>query len=166
MVIITEVLATWLKGQTMSIKKILLIAGLSALFAGCSTVGEYGESGPVPTTSPTRAGMNYLLGRGVQQSDTRAFEYFSQGANADDAFAQNELAYMYAAGKGTSRDYARALFWYKKAAEHGLASAQFNLGLMYLKGLGTKPDRQQAQQWFQKSANHGFEPARQALARL
>ncbi len=149
----------------MSIQKLILIIGLSFLFAGCSTGGYYSDN-MAGGGGPAKMGMRYLLGRGVPQNDTKAFYYFNQAANNDDPFAQNEVAYLYAAGKGTSRNYERALFWYEKAANHGLASAQYNLGLMYLHGIGTAPNKEVAMQWFQKSAARGFEPARLALGQV
>lgn len=144
----------------MSIKQLLVLVGLCVLFSGCSTIGDLSGLNHETTTDK---GMRYLLGRGVTQSDSKAFAYFTRAANEGDVFAQNELGYLYAAGKGTPRNYQQALFWYQKAANHGLASAQYNLGLMYLHGLGTVPNKELAQQWFQKAAAHGFEPARQAL---
>ena len=146
----------------MSIKKLLLLVGLCVLFAGCST-GRYSGDGFLRSDTTTDKGVRYLLGRGVRQDNAKAFYYFSQAANDDDPFAENELAYMYAAGKGTPRHYGKALAWYTKAANHGLASAQYNLGLMYAHGLGTPSNKAVAIEWFQKSAARGFEPARQAL---
>lgn len=147
----------------MLIRKLLLLIGLSLLFTGCTTTKFYGNGSAYGDSSPKSTGVRYLLGRGVEQNNQKAFYYFSKAADQGDVFAQNELAYMYAAGKGTSRNYAKSLSWYKKAAEHGLASAQYNLGLMYLHGLGTAPNKALAKSWFQKSAAHGFEPARIAL---
>jgi TPR repeat protein len=145
----------------MLIRKIILMVGLCVLFTGCST-GMYGDIPGRPKTTADM-GVRYLLGRGVPQSDERAFYYFSKAAGEGDLFAQNELAYMYAAGKGTSRNYSKALELYQKAAHQGLASAQYNLGLMYENGLGTTPNKALAREWYQKSAEHGFEPAKQAL---
>lgn len=150
----------------MSIKRMLLLVGLSVLFAGCSTSKFYGSNSTAYADSSAKSmGVRYLLGRGVEQSNEKAFYYFNKAAEEGDPFAQNELAYMYAAGKGTSRNYAKALSWYEKAALQGLASAQYNVGLFYLHGLGVRADKKQAREWFQKSAAHGFEPARLALSR-
>lgn len=113
----------------------------------------------------TQKGISYLMGRGVQQNDEKAFYYFSQAANANDVTAQNEVAYMYAAGKGTPQDYKAAFDWYQKAAEKGLASAQYNLGMLYQYGLGTDKNMKLANEWYQKSAASGFEPAKLALGR-
>lgn len=149
--------------EKISIKKMILLAGLSLLFAGCSTA-RYSDHN-IPTSSgPADMGKRYLLGRGVPQDNEKAFANFKRAADNDDPLAQNELAYLYAAGKGTPQDNAKAFYWYQQAAEHGLASAQYNLGIMYLHGLGTKPNRELAQQWFKKSAVLGFEPAKQAIA--
>lgn len=148
------------------LKKCLLLMGLCVLFTACSTARQ-GDSSNLahPTGGPADLGVQYLLGRGVPQSDEKAFHYFSIAAENGDVFAANELGYLYAAGKGTSVDYAKALSFYQQAAEHGLASAQYNLGLMYATGMGTPPDRALARQWFQKAAARGFEPAKQALVR-
>jgi TPR repeat protein len=149
----------------MSIKKIIILIGLSVLFAGCSTGSYYGSNWMGTSADNSKMGQRYLFGQGAMQNDQKAFYYFSKAAKEDNAFAQNELAYMYAAGKGTPRDNGKAFYWYKKAAGHGLASAQYNLGILYYYGVGTAEDKTLAQKWFQKSAAHGFVPAKQRLAR-
>lgn len=147
----------------MFIKRLVLLAGLCVLFTGCSTGGYYGDFSHDTTT---RKGVRYLLGRGVSQSNEKAFYYFSKAAKEEnDAFAQNEIAFMYIAGKGTNRDPKKALFWYQKAAQRGLASAQYNLGLMYIYGKGTSSNRSFGMTWIKKSADNGFAPARQFLGR-
>ncbi len=150
----------------MSIKKLLLLAGLCVLFAGCSTGRYYGGDWMGGEADDTKMGVRYLLGRGAMQNDRKAFEHFYKAAHEDDSFAQNEVAYLYAAGKGTARNNEKAFYWYQKAAKHGLASAQYNLGLMYWYGLGTTENKTQAMKWFKKSAAHGFLPAQQRLAGL
>ena len=148
----------------MSITKILGILGLSVLLAACSTNNYVASNSKAyRDNSPRNMGVRYLLGRGVQQNDEKAFYYFNKAAGEGDVLAQNELAYLYAAGKGTPRNNALAFRWYKKAAAHGLASAQYNLGLMYLHGVGTEKNKTLAMEWFKKSADHGFAPARSAL---
>ncbi len=147
----------------MSIKKLILLVGLCALFAGCSTGGYYAS---FAGEGNAKLGSRYLLGRGVPQNNKQAFYYFSKAAHDGDPFAQNELAYMYAAGKGTPPNNVQAFKWYQKAAAHGLASAEYNLGLMYLHGIGTKPNKVLAKQWIRKSAALGFEPAVKTLAQL
>lgn len=145
----------------MSIKRLIVLIGLCGLFAGCST-GRYDMMGG----TSANMGVRYLLGRGVPQSDTKAFAYFRSQARSDDPFAENEVAYMYAAGKGTPRDYTKAFEWYQKAAEHGLESAQYNLSLLYYYGLGTPKNKTLAMHWLQKAAADGFEPAQDRLAKM
>jgi uncharacterized protein len=145
----------------MSIHKVFLLVGLSMLFVGCSTSKYYDpQSVALRDNSPKNMGVRYLLGRGVQQDDQKAFYYFSKAANQGDALAQNELAYLYASGKGTPPNNVLALKWYQQAADQGLASAQYNLGWMYLHGIGTAPNKALGKQWIKKSADHGFIPAR------
>lgn len=149
----------------MSIKKLLLLVGLSVLFTGCSTNNYLAQNSAAwSDNSPRNMGVRYLLGRGVEQDDKKAFKYFNQAALQGDALAQNEIAYMYAAGKGTVRNNALAFTWYQKAAQQNLTSAQYNLGLMYLRGIGTAQNKEMAREWFKKSASSGFEPARMALS--
>lgn len=150
-------------------KIIVLGVVVGLLLASCSTTQSYGsaqESAIEKTMTAADKGKRYLLGQGVVQSDTQAFYYFKQAADRDDdAFAQSELAYMYASGKGTEQNSEKAFYYYKKAAESGLAGAQYNLGLLYLHGIGTERNHAEALQWFQKAAAHGFEPAKIALSR-
>jgi uncharacterized protein len=146
-------------------KQFMMLIGWALLLVGCSTayLGE-GESLPAGgQASAQERGVRYLLGRGVPQNDAKAFYYFSQAAEEDHPFAQNELAYLYATGRGTSQNYTQAIKWYQKAADSGLASAQYNLGLLYMHGAGTAPNRALAYSLFRQSATHGFEPARLAL---
>jgi TPR repeat protein len=147
----------------MSIKKILMVTGLSVLLVACST-GRLGGYASNQGETATDMGVKHLLGRGVPRNDAKAFYYFSQAAQDDDPFAQNELAYMYAAGKGTKRDYGKAFTYYQLAAEHHLASAQYNLGLLYWNGLGVGQNKIVAREWFQRSASQGFLPAKKMLA--
>jgi len=147
----------------MSISKIITLVGLSVLLAACSTARIGTNKNFAANDTTVDKGVRYLLGRGVPQSDAKAFYYFNRAAKEGDPFAENELAYMYAAGRGTVQDYQKALHYYRLAANHGLASAQYNLALMYLRGLGTPPDKEAAFALFGKSAASGFEPARKTL---
>lgn len=148
----------------MSIRYIFVVVGLSVLFSACSTP-KFPETNTTGN-STTDLGARYLTGRGVAQDDNKAFYYFNQAAQANDPFAQNEVAYMYAAGKGVARDLHKAFLYYEKAANHGLASAQYSLGLMYRHGLGTTKNKALAHQWFKRSAGNGFMPAIKALQKM
>lgn len=151
----------------MNIYKLIVLCVFCWGLSGCAGEHYAGNSDYYARTmqseSPTEKGTRYLLGRGVPQSDTKAFEYFLIAADQDDPQAQNEVAYMYAAGKGTPRDYVNAFEYYQKAANQGMPSAEYNLGLLYEHGLGTAKNTAIACQFFQKAAQRGFEPARQRL---
>ena len=142
-------------------KKIMIVAGLSILLSACSTGRMNSVNDHYVQGTPEQMGTRYLLGRGVQQDDSKAFYYFNQADN--EPAAQNELGYLYATGKGTEQNYKKAFYYYKKAAEHGIASAQYSVGLFYLRGLGTEQNQTLALEWFKKSADQGFEPAQHAL---
>lgn len=156
----------------MCIKKCLLLLGILIFVSGCSTNASYEYPSnnhhylaANQNENPTKTGIRYLLGRGVPQSDTQAFEYLLTAAKNDDPFAENEVAFLYASGKGTMQDDKKAFEYYQQAANHGLSSAQYNLGVMYANGLGTPINKTLAQEWFQKSAARGFEPAKLALSK-
>jgi|GEM_PF-1804596 TPR repeat protein len=149
----------------MSVKKLIWVLGLSVLLAACSTNNYLAANSPAWRDNSARnMGVRHLLGRGVEQNDVKAFNYFTKAATQGDVLAQNELAYLYAAGRGTPRNNKLAFEWYKKAASSGLSSAQYNLGLMYLRGVGTAADKTLAMEWFKKSAGQGFAPAQAALS--
>lgn len=147
----------------MHIKKILLFLFFSVIGFLLSACANQKLPGIMLAETPSGMGVNYLLGRGVPQNNEKAFYYFKQAADQDDAFAQNEVAYMYAAGKGVQQDYKMAFHYYQKAADNDLASAQYSLGLLYANGLGVAKNAGFAETWFKKSAAHHFEPAIVAL---
>lgn len=153
----------------MNIKRTMVLSVMAMTLVGCATpryMGNTENARAIAKESDTKLGVRYLLGRGVPQSDERAFSYFLKGARDNDPFAQNEVAYLYAAGKGTERDDEKAFEYYQKAANHGLASAQYNLGLFYQHGIGVQKNDVMAANWFEKSSAHGFEPAKKALAKM
>lgn len=116
--------------------------------------------------SDTELGRKFLLGRGVHKNDAKAFYYFKRAADAGDALAQNEVAYLLASGKGTPQSYHDALKYYQQAANQNLASAQYSVGLFYLHGLSVPQNQETALVWFRKAASHGFEPATHLLKQL
>ena len=75
--------------------------------------------------------------------------------NKKNAYAQNNLGYMYYHGQGVEKDYKEAIKWYKLSAEQGFSSAQNNLGQMYQKGLGVEKDYEEAIILFKLSGEKG-----------
>jgi len=124
-----------------------------------------------------KVGRMYADGDGVPQDDLRAFNYFSQIANAHPdenpgtpqarlvANAFVALGRYYLAGIANSRiqpDAARARQMFAYAASYfGDADAQYQLGRLYLDG--TPSDPRQAARWLQLAATKGHCRAEAAL---
>lgn len=68
-------------------------------------------------------GFCYIAGRGVEEDDGRAVEWWRKAAERGEAVAQNNLGWCYQKGYGVEQDYAQAVEWYRKAAEQGNAKA-------------------------------------------
>jgi TPR repeat protein len=116
-----------------------------------------------------KVGRMYAIGDGVPQDDQRAFDYFSQIANAHPdeppgtaqarmvANAFVALGHYYLKGIPNSSvvpDATRAREMFAYAASYfGDADAQYQLGRLYLDGMPSDPH--QAARWFQLSATKG-----------
>ena len=103
------------------------IVGLG-LFWSLGSMAEEHQSGlsPVNLTALTGVhsqGVNFELGRGVPQDDSRAAEWYLKGAEAGYAESQNDLARLYDLGRGVSQDNVRAYLWYSQAALQGNSCA-------------------------------------------
>ena len=59
-------------------------------------------------SAQTNLGVMYDNGRGVGQSDAKAFEWFSKAAAQGDASGQTNLGVMYAKGRGVGQSDAKA----------------------------------------------------------
>ena len=124
----------------------------------------------------------YAEGDGVEQSDLRAFEYFSRiaDAHADDVlgtpqarFVANSfvaLGHYYRDGIPDSdvrRDLGRARHMYAYAASYfGDPDAQYHLARLMLDGAGAYKDALQAAKWLKVAANKGQYQAQAVLGRV
>ncbi len=124
----------------------------------------------------------YAEGDGVEQSDLRAFEYFSRiaDAHADDVlgtpqarFVANSfvaLGHYYRDGIPDSdvrRDLGRARHMYAYAASYfGDPDAQYHLARLMLDGAGPYKDALQAAKWLKVAANKGQYQAQAVLGRI
>lgn len=128
-----------------------------------------------------KLGRMYAEGDGVEKDDSKAFDYFSQVANAhaDDApdtvqarFVANSfvaLGNYYLDGvPGTDiradKGRAREMFSYA-ASYFGDPDAQYNLARMYLDAPGAK-DTRQAARWLGLAANKGQREAQAVLGHM
>lgn len=129
-----------------------------------------------------KLGRMYAEGDGVDRDDLKAFDYFTQIANAhaDDApdtvqarFVANSfvaLGNYYLDGipnspVGADADRAREMFSYA-ASYFGDPDAQYNLARMYLDGQTVKKDVRQAARWLGLAANKGQRDAQAVLGHL
>jgi TPR repeat protein len=148
------------------LKKLFIIFFVIAL-SSCATQGINSSNDAAPTSAQSQTyqiGMRYLLGRaGTEQNFEEARRYFEKSSRQGNAYAENELGYLYLSGKGVDRNYATALYWFDRAAQKGLASAEYNAGQMYSHGMGTAVNKIKAKALFQRASDHGFAPAKRAL---
>ncbi|WP_429952364.1 tetratricopeptide repeat protein [Aeromonas veronii] len=100
-------------------------------------------------------GSIYDEGKGVEQNDSTAIEWYSKAAEQGYTDAQFNLGLMYEAGRGVVQSDHKAVEWYHKAAQQGDAEAQFCLGVMYQKGKGVEQSNSTAVEWYHKAAQQG-----------
>ena len=105
-------------------------------------------------TAQFNLGVAYYLGKGVEQSYSKAVYWYRKAAEQVYAKAQLYLGAAYDNGEGVEQSHSQAVYWYKKAAEQGLADAQYNLGVAYYYGGGVKKSKSQALYWLRKACNN------------
>ena len=94
-------------------------------------------------------GTLYAEGKGVEQSDVTATEWFQRAAEQGNAAAQYDLGASYAEGLGVKKDDAEAAKWFGRAAEQRMGFAQLNLGMLYAAGRGVPQDNLEALKWIE-----------------
>jgi len=108
-------------------------------------------------------GVLYRKGRGVQQNDVQARQWYAKAAAQGQAKAQFNLGTLYFNGEGVPKDHQQALRWFRLAADQGEALAQTKIAVMYDEGQGVPHDIVQAYKWFSLAAANGDKPAPQLL---
>lgn len=103
-------------------------------------------------------GMLYMNGgRGVEQNDELAAQYFLAAAEAGSASAYAYLGKMFLDGtSATPQDNETAFKHFTKAAQSNNAIGQSGLGVMYLYGKGVKQDYDKAHRLFKLAAEQGW----------
>jgi TPR repeat protein len=128
-----------------------------------------------------KLGRMYAEGDGVEKDDVKAFDYFSQVANAHaddspDTVQARFVANAFVAlgnyyldgipGSPIRADQARAREMFSYAASYfGDPDAQYNLARMYLDGPSNK-DARQAARWLGLAANKGQREAQAVLGHM
>lgn len=128
-------------------------------------------------------GNQYYSGYGVEQSLTKAIEWYTKSveqgnevartcllllqleecALAEDPEAQYQLGDKYYNGEGLPQSYELAFYWYLRSAAHSHHWGQFNVAKCYEHGHGVFQSWEQAKEWYGKSAAQGNEWAQKAL---
>jgi len=84
----------------------------------------------------TALGVMYIGGIGVEQNNTKGYEYIKTAADQSDPKAQYTLGALYYLGAGVTKDLNKAFYWLNLASEQGYLDAKYNLGIMYEFGEG------------------------------
>ena len=104
----------------------------------------------------------YEKGRGVDEDEDAAFEWYQKAAGLGLGKAQYKLGMCFIKETGTDKDEDAARTWLGKAADQGYPPAQYQLG----KFLAKKGKYNQAQEWLSKAQENGYEPATRALRKI
>lgn len=129
----------------------------------CELFRQAATKGYAP--SQYRLGFCYQSGRGVEEDQATANQWYLKAANQGHIDAQYKLGHSYRVGRGVPIDLAAALRWYTLAAENGDTEAQYNVGMMYATGQGTVVNSEKASNWYLKAAENGELGAQYEVAR-
>jgi TPR repeat protein len=113
----------------------------------------------------TALGLACQNGRGVEQNDALAVDWYRKAAAAGNSEAQNDLGVMYMNGWGVEKNKVEAVRWYRLAVKQKNAHAMFNLGAAYYNGDGVGIDDTRAYAWFLLAQDNGSESAADAVRR-
>ena len=90
--------------------------------------------GQTPGQTKFKEAQEYYFGLGKPYDPSKAFQLYTEAANAGYPDAMNTLANMYAGGVTVEADYKTAFSWYEKAGNAGSALAWNNLAMFYRRG--------------------------------
>ncbi|MCD7972969.1 MAG: T9SS type A sorting domain-containing protein [Candidatus Azobacteroides sp.] len=100
-------------------------------------------------------GMMYKLGKGVEQNDDKAMEYFLLAAEGGYPRASYNVGSCYRYGHSVEQDFTTAFSWFTKAMEQGDIRAGYTIGYFYYKGMGVEQDYGKALSYFLPLAEQG-----------
>jgi len=95
----------------------------------------------------------YLDGRGVGQSEVRAFELFQKAAASEEPQALYRLGLCYHYGEGVQKDVYRSRSILRQAAHMKHAPSEMQLAISYMTEVPSDPEG--ANSWLTSAANHG-----------
>lgn len=123
------------------------------------------SAAPVVSAGPAGAASNVDNGVAAFQRGHYAIAMRAWRGDADkgNAWAQNNIGYLYEQGLGVGQSYPEAMNWYKKAAAQNLPQAQFNIGTLYSYGYGVEKNPREAVGWFRQAAKQKLADAEYML---
>lgn len=89
-------------------------------------------------------GERYLIGKGFEKDEKKAFEWFQKAANQNNPVGLYQLAKCYQKGIGVSQDKAQAAVYYEKSASQHNTDAILSLSDMYALGDGIEKNLSKA----------------------
>lgn len=133
-----------------------------------SAAADYYERAVAQGFTASRVNLSklYASGKGVRQSDKRAFELLQAAALDDYTMAYEPLGKMMSEGRGTQRNSRAALAMFQKSAAAGVAEGQNSLGNAYEKGVGVSVSNSKAAEYYLKAAIQGHGNAQNSLGYL
>lgn len=131
---------------------------------GLATLRDRAESGNVP--SENRLGLDYLLGRGIEQNFSKARHWFEKAAAHHGPAAMYNLGLMRLRGLGVRQDDTKAVAWFRKSANMHYVLAEYEMGYLYQNGIGVDKSIGDAKFFYRLAAYAGYRPAVLALIQI
>ena len=114
----------------------------------------------------TQLGYHYTYGRGVEQSERKAFDWFKKAADQKDPEAMQETALCYLYGTGTAVNQYVAFKILNSKELKNDSDAVYELWHCYYNGWGTNPNEKEAMRHLKQAAYDGCEDAIFDLGRM
>ena len=96
----------------------------------------------------TALGVMHIGGIGVEQNNSKWYQYIREAADKSDPKAQYTLGALYYLGAGVEKDYKKAFNWLNLASEQNYIDAKYNLGVMYEFGEGVDQSYENAYEYY------------------
>ena len=96
---------------------------------------------------------------GVKQDFTRAFHYFSKGAERGSVTCLYDKGFMLYKGLGCNQDYAESIKMFTLASKSNHAPSIFMLGLCYRNGFGVEKDMDKSSELLERASLMGYRDA-------
>lgn len=132
---------------------IVAICCLGAFAQNIAQLQRSAENGDAKAM--TELGKCYYLGKGVEESGDKAFQWLSKAADGGNANAFYWLGACYQYGFGTAKDPAKAVELYTKGADLGDHESMTSLGVCLKRGIGILQNLDRALYWYNKAAELG-----------